>query len=76
MRCSIRDEVLIPQLSYASHDPCAVLADAVPVIIELEKKDQFRLTPEKLLQKITPKTKIGASVPEQSDRCDHDPRGS
>ena len=52
------DEVLIPQPSYVSYDPCAVLADGVPVIIELEEKDQFRLTPEKLLEKITPKTKI------------------
>lgn len=52
------DEVLIPQPSYVSYDPCTILADGVPVIIELEEKDQFRLTPEKLLEKITPKTKI------------------
>ena len=52
------DEVLIPQPSYVSYVPCAVLADGVPVMIELEEKDQFRLTPEKLLEKITPKTKI------------------
>lgn len=52
------DEVLIPQPSYVSYVPCAVLADGVPVIIELEAKDEFRLTPEKLLEKITPKSKI------------------
>lgn len=52
------DEVLIPQPSYVSYVPCTVLADGVPVIIELEEKDQFRLTKEKLLEKITPKTKI------------------
>lgn len=52
------DEVLIPQPSYVSYVPCAVLADGVPVIIELEEKDEFRLTPEKLLEKITPKSKI------------------
>lgn len=52
------DEVLIPQPSYVSYVPCAVLADGTPVIIELEEKDQFRLTPEKLLEKITPKSKI------------------
>ena len=34
------------------------MADGVPVPIELEEKDRFRLTPEKLLEKITPKTKI------------------
>lgn len=52
------DEVLIPQPSYVSYVPCAVLAGGVPVIIELEEKDQFKLTPEKLLEKITPKTKL------------------
>lgn len=52
------DEVLIPQPSYVSYLPCVTLADGVPVIIELEEKDQFKLTPEKLLEKITDKTKI------------------
>lgn len=52
------DEVLIPQPSYVSYMPCVVLADGVPVVIELEEKDQFKLTPEKLLEKITNKTKI------------------
>ena len=52
------DEVLIPQPGYVSYTPCCVLADGVPVSIELEEKDRFRLTPEKLLEKITPKTKI------------------
>lgn len=52
------DEVLIPQPSYVSYVPCTVLADGVPVVIELEEKDQFKLTPEKLLEKITDKTKI------------------
>lgn len=52
------DEVLIPQPSYVSYVPCTVLADGVPVIIELEEKDGFKLTPEKLLEKITDKTKI------------------
>lgn len=52
------DEVLVPQPSYVSYVPCTVLADGVPVVIELEEKDQFKLTPEKLLEKITDKTKI------------------
>lgn len=52
------DEVLIPQPSYVSYVPCTILAGGVPVVIELEEKDQFRLTREKLLEKITPKTKI------------------
>ena len=52
------DEVLIPQPSYVSYVPCTVLAGGTPVIIELEEKDQFRLTPEKLLEKITPASKV------------------
>lgn len=52
------DEVLIPQPSYVSYMPCTVLAGGTPVVIELEEKDQFKLTKAKLLEKLTPKTKI------------------
>lgn len=52
------DEVLIPQPSYVSYVPCTILAGGSPVIIELEEKDQFKLTKEKLLEKITPQTKV------------------
>ena len=52
------DEVLIPQPSYVSYVPCTLLAGGTPVIIELEEKDEFRLTKEKLLEKITPRTKV------------------
>lgn len=52
------DEVLIPQPSYVSYEPCAILADAVPVIIELKAENEFRLTKEELLDAITDKTKI------------------
>lgn len=52
------DEVLIPQPSYVSYVPCASLAGGEPVAIELEAKDNFRLTPGKLLEKITPKSKL------------------
>lgn len=52
------DEVLIPQPSYVSYLPCVTLAGGKPVIIELEVKDQFKLTKEKLLNAITDKTKV------------------
>ena len=52
------DEVLIPQPSYVSYEPCAVLAGGVPVIIELKAENEFRLTPEALEAAITPKTKL------------------
>ena len=52
------DEVLIPQPSYVSYEPCAILADAVPVIIELKEENEFRLTAQEVLEKVTDKTKI------------------
>lgn len=52
------DEVLIPEPCYVSYTPCAVLADAVPVTIELKEENQFKLTREDLLSKITPKSKV------------------
>lgn len=52
------DEVLLPQPCYVSYEPCITLADGVPVIIELEEKNDFKLTKEQLLNAITDKTKI------------------
>ena len=52
------DEVLIPQPSYVSYVPCAVLAGGVPVVIELKAENEFRLTAEELKAAITPKTKL------------------
>lgn len=52
------DEVIIPQPSYVSYEPCAVLAGAKPVIINLKAENAFRLKPEELLAAITDKTKV------------------
>ena len=52
------DEVLIPQPSYVSYEPCAILADAKPVIINLKEENEFRLTPEEILEKVTDRTKL------------------
>lgn len=52
------DEVIIPQPSYVSYEPCAVLAGAKPVIINLKAENEFRLTAEELRAAITDKTKI------------------
>lgn len=52
------DEVLIPQPSYVSYLPCAILADGVPVVIPLQEKNEFKLTAQELEAAITPKTKI------------------
>ncbi len=52
------DEVLIPQPSYVSYEPCAVLAGGVPVIIDLKAENEFRLTAKELEDAITDKTKV------------------
>lgn len=52
------DEVLVPQPSYVSYEPCCILANGTPVIIELKAENQFRLTAEELEAAITPKTKL------------------
>ena len=52
------DEVLIPQPSYVSYEPCCILANGTPVIIELKAENEFRLTAEELEAAITPKTKL------------------
>ena len=52
------DEVLIPQPSYVSYLPCAVMADAKPVIINLKEENEFKLTRKELEESITDKTKI------------------
>lgn len=52
------DEVIVPQPSYVSYEPCAILAGAKPVIVELKNEDDFRLTAEELEDAITDKTKI------------------
>lgn len=52
------EEILIPQPSYVSYLPCAVLADANPVIIELKAENEFKLTKQQVLDAITDRTKI------------------
>ncbi len=52
------DEVLIPQPSYVSYVPCAILANGTPVIINLKEENEFRLTAQELKEAITSKTKL------------------
>ena len=52
------DEVIIPEPCYVSYAPCAKLAGAKVVTINLQEKNNFKLTKEELLNAITPKTKI------------------
>ena len=52
------DEVLIPQPSFVSYEPCALMAGGVPVIIELKAENEFRLTAQELEDAITDRTKV------------------
>ena len=52
------DEVIVVQPSFVCYSPLAEIAGGVPVIVNTELKDKFKLTPEKLRAAITPKTKM------------------
>ena len=52
------DEVIIPKPCYVSYEPCAILAGAKPVTIDLKEENKFRLTADELKKAITKKTKI------------------
>lgn len=51
------EEVLVPEPSYVSYKPCISLAGGVPVVINTKVENEFRLTPEELIEHITDKTK-------------------
>lgn len=51
------DEVLVPEPTYVSYAPSAVLAGGVAVPVPTYEKDDFRLTADVIRSLITPKTK-------------------
>ena len=51
------DEIIIPQPSYVCYEPMTRLAGGVPIIINTKAENDFKITPEELIQKITPHTK-------------------
>lgn len=52
------DEVILPQPSYVSYEPCIIMAGGKPVIVELKDEDEFKLTKKQLLDVCTEKTKV------------------
>jgi aspartate aminotransferase len=51
------DEVIVPAPYWVSYPPMVALANATPVIVETNEKDEFKITPQGLKKAITPKTK-------------------
>ena len=51
------EEVLVPEPSYVSYKPCVVMAGGVPVPVNTQAVNEFRVTPQELEELITPKTK-------------------
>lgn len=51
------EEVLVVEPSYVSYKPCVEMAGGVPVVINTKVENNFRLTPEEILEKVTDKTK-------------------
>lgn len=60
LRCLVSpdDEVLVPQPCYVSYAPGAVLAYGKSVAVETFDEDEYRLRPDVLAQKITPRSKV------------------
>lgn len=52
------DEVIIPEPCYVSYKPCAILAGAKVVTIDLKVENNFKLTADELKNAITDKTKL------------------
>ncbi len=52
------DEVLIPEPSFVSYAPCAILAGGVPIAVTTTEETEFRLTGTELEKSITEKSKI------------------
>lgn len=55
--CDPGDEVLIPEPSFVCYAPLVKMAGGAPVTIETKLENSFKLTPEEIREKITPKTK-------------------
>lgn len=52
------DEVLVVEPCYVSYRACVILAGGVPVSVTTSAEHNFRVQPEDILSKITPRTKV------------------
>ncbi len=52
------DEVLIPEPTYVAYKPCTIFAGGRAVSVPTSVEEEFRLTPEQLEARITPRSKV------------------
>jgi aspartate aminotransferase len=51
------DEVIVPAPYWVSYPPMVSLADGVPVIVQAEESNGFKMTPKQLADALTPRTR-------------------
>jgi aspartate aminotransferase len=51
------DEVIVPAPYWVSYPPMVSLADGIPVIVQAEESNGFKMTPAQLAAALTPKTR-------------------
>src|SRR5918997_24095 len=56
--CGPGDEVIIPAPYWVSYSDLVKLAGATPVVIPTTEAEGFKLTPERFLEAVTPRTKL------------------
>ena len=51
------DEVLVVEPSFVSYKPCITMCGGIPVVVNTKEENNFKLTPEDILPKLSSKTK-------------------
>lgn len=52
-----KDEVLVVEPCFVSYKPCITMCGGIPVVVNTKQENNFKVTPEDILSKLTDKTK-------------------